>query len=50
MALHDIGEKPGKGRYCCAQIAGGLPSWMTTAIAFHRAGGGKGQKTKYRDC
>lgn len=50
MSLHDIGEKPGKGRYCCTDC-----SWSVVldddSDRLPPCGRcGKGQETKYRDC
>lgn len=50
MAVHDIGEKPGVGRYCC--ISCGWSVYLDDADDNLPPCGncGKGQKTKYRDC
>ena len=50
MATHNIGEKPGKGRYCCTSC-----NWSVTldddSDRLPPCGNcGKGQNTVYRDC
>ncbi len=52
MATHDIGEKPGKGKYCCTTTG---CSWSVTldesTDTLPPCGNcGKGQKTKYQRC
>ena len=50
MATHDIGEKPGKGRYCCTNC-----NWSVVldddSDRLPPCGScGSGQQTKYEDC
>ena len=50
MAAHDIGEKPGKGRYCCTNC-----NWSVVldddSDRLPPCGScGKGQQTQYNDC
>ena len=35
--MYSIGEKPGKGTYCCTKLCLGVLRWMTVQTACHRA-------------
>jgi len=50
MALHDIGEKPGKGQYCCTNCSWSVELDDNDDHLPPYGSCGKGQQTTYRDC
>ena len=50
MALHHIGEKPGKGRYCCTDCGWSVVLDDDSDRLPPCGRCGKGQQSKYRDC
>lgn len=50
MATHDIGEKPGKGRYCCTNCKWSVLLDGDSDRLPPCGSCGKGQQTTYQDC
>lgn len=50
MATHDIGEKPGKERYCCTECGWSVVLDDDSDRLPPCGKCGKGQTTRYRDC
>ena len=50
MATHDIGEKPGKGRYCCTNCNWSVVLDNDSDRLPPCGSCGKGQQTTYQDC
>lgn len=50
MTNYDIGEKPGKGKYCCTNCSWSVVLDDSTDRLPPCGSCGKGQQTKYKDC
>lgn len=50
MALYDIGEKPGAGRYCCTTCGWDVVLDDDSDVLPPCGNCGSGQNVKYEDC